>query len=114
MKAATWPGALASQVVLICTFQMAVWPVVKPDDDLRAARTQVRRANFVDEILDGISNSLSVLYRTGWLSQTMCSVLVTLRRQVRADRSFASSQPGVGFDEADGEVTSDAPRSYGS
>src|SRR6266478_689317 len=32
---------------------------------LRVSRTQVRGANFVDEILDGISKLLPLLYRTG-------------------------------------------------
>jgi hypothetical protein len=61
------------QNVQICTrmIDRAIWrqqSMMKPPD----AMTQVREGNFSDEIADGISSALMVLYRTG--CQGRCGV----------------------------------------
>ena len=66
MKAVIQLLSLLVKIVLIYTFQLvgpglASNPMMRPG----APMAQVRGANFLGEILDGISNLQLVLYRTG-------------------------------------------------
>ena len=72
--------------------------------------TQVRRANFVDEILDGISNLLLVLYRSGCYRRSGVLCLRSRAREaepvVRIVTALAGSMRRMG------EVSSGASWSY--
>lgn len=72
--------------------------------------TQVRRANFVGEILDGISNLMLVLYRSGcyrrWGVLCLRSDASEAAPVIRIVPALAGSMKRMG------EVSSGAPWSY--